>query len=64
MITIKTGSYTNDEIKTLAKLFEGLEQAMLDLHCPDNGKCTVCPYRHICEDIHVANVFINERANK
>lgn len=64
MITIKTGSYSKEEVAQLATLFEKLEKLMLVLYCSDETKCNICPYKHICEDIHLANVFINERANK
>ena len=63
MITIKTGSYSKDEVKQLATLFEKLEKLMLLSFCDDN-KCNICPYKHICEDIHNAKVFITDRANK
>lgn len=62
MITIKTGAYTDEEKRQLAILFDKFEKLTLVLLCPCEGKCTVCPYKHICEDIHQANVFIHNRA--
>lgn len=61
MITIKSGSYTKGEIRLLGLLFGEMEKTLLTTHCTET-RCTVCPYRHICDDIHSANEYINNKA--
>lgn len=61
MITIKSGSYTRKEIKLLGELFGEMEKTLLTQHCSDKYKCTICPIRHICDAIHSANEFINQK---
>lgn len=58
MITIKISTYTPDEIRTLGVLLGEIESALLTHYC-DNVPCRICKYRHICDAIHRANVYIN-----
>ena len=60
MITIKTGSYNEEEIRLLGVLFGEMEKNLLTNFCQD-ARCTICKYRHICEAIHSANEFINRK---
>lgn len=60
MITIKSASYTQDEIKLLAQLFAEMETTLLTEYCKDS-RCTICPYRHICEAVHSAKEYINNK---
>ena len=60
MITIKSASYTQDEIKLLGHLFCKMETTLLTEYCKDYH-CTTCPYRHICEAIYSANEYISNK---
>ena len=55
MITVKTGNYTEIELKELHPLFLHLSGSVCEF-CNDLGHnaCTVnakCPYRHIIDDL-------------
>lgn len=63
MFTIKTAQYTQEEKKLLGILFGEMEKTLLTEHCSEK-RCMVCIHRHICEDIHSANWYINNRLNK
>lgn len=60
MITIKSGSYNQEELRLLGALFGEMEKDLLTNYCQD-GKCTICKYRHICDAIHSANEYINSK---
>lgn len=60
MITIKSGSYNQEEILLLGLLFGEMEKILLTNYCQD-ARCNICKYRHICEAIRSANEFINRK---
>lgn len=60
MITIKSGSYNQEEIRLLGQLFGEMEKILLTNYC-QGVRCTICKYRHICDAIHSANEFINRK---
>lgn len=60
MITIKSGSYNREEIRLLGELFAEMERTLLTNYCQEN-RCNICKYRRICEAIHSANEYINNK---
>lgn len=59
MLTLKSGSYTLDELKAMRNAV-GLGHAGLqqDLDCDD--ECRTCPYRKACEDLYSLHPHITD----
>lgn len=62
MITLKMGSYSNEEKQAIARY---LTQAHISIirekGCHLNGaNCTSCTLRHVCSDLQAAAIYVND----
>lgn len=61
MITLKLGSYSQNEIDTLALLL-GKMQSHLHVYCKHHENCLTCPVMNVCLDLNKAQSFCESSA--
>ena len=59
MITIKSGSYNKEEKRKLADFLNKAVDDFVSLNCTVTH-CGLCKYRHICEDLHRVQEYMND----
>lgn len=61
MITVKTATYSREEICVLKTLFENLASYF---KCRDLNGCSSCEYRVLCNDIHSTLEYLKRKVGE
>ena len=61
MITVKTATYSRQELLVLKAHFAFMESKF---NCQDLDKCSSCEYRVLCNDIHSTAEYLKRKVGE